>query len=71
MKRNKIIKYLKIRYKNLTVTNVYDIVSNSNGQKMIYYSAIDISKPFEHKIFLGSLIILHANNEYRSTDKAV
>ena len=46
MQRNKIIKYLKIRYKNLTVTNVYDIVSNSKGQKMIYYSAIDISKPF-------------------------
>lgn len=47
MQRNKIIKYLKIRYKNLIVTNVYDIVSNCNGQKMIYYSANDISKPFD------------------------
>lgn len=46
MQRNKIIKYLKIRYKNLIVTNVYDIVLNSKGQKMIYYSAIDINKPF-------------------------
>ena len=47
MKRNKVIKFLKIRYKNLTVTNIYDIVLNSNGQKMIYFSAIDISKPFD------------------------